>query len=519
MSVVQISRIQIRRGKKNDSGMPQLASGEMAWAVDSQELFIGNGSLTEGAPNIGNTKILTEHDSILDLVGQYRYRLNTTVSVNRSVQDRLDEGAVNARSFGVYPRGETAETSEVIEDRTLRLNAALSYLSENSLTDRAQLMLDAGEYEFNDSINIPSGCRLAGAGRDLTVLIFSNAASGIILGGPDVINNVEIRDLTIKADSLYKITESDPGEFTGMLLSEVKGSEFKNIKIIYPDGINTPPNDYSVAGIRLFESQFSDVSLNKNLFSNIEFQGLGIGVLALTSVSHNEFQHCLFKNSRVGAEFGTADLYVATNNTISHSTFDRIRRQAIIVSNGQRNMSQHNVFVNVGTDLTGTIPSTSIIEFRTPGNVSINDEFERSSLMSMSNLGVKYIPEISGNYTRESFDSEIINLVPATTPQLIARLALNQITEFTFKYLITGNDYTRGGTMAFVVNINDTAGQPVKILDEYDVNGAASDPDPIEFVALLTTQQDQKSVSLHYQNSSVNQFTLSYSYSIVGIDV
>ena len=61
MAVVQISRIQIRRGKKNaGTGLPQLASGEFGWAVDSQELFIGNGSVAEGAPYVGNTKLLSE---------------------------------------------------------------------------------------------------------------------------------------------------------------------------------------------------------------------------------------------------------------------------------------------------------------------------------------------------------------------------------------------------------------------------------------------------------------------------
>ena len=35
MAVVQISSIQVRRGQKNiGSGLPQLASGELGWAVD-----------------------------------------------------------------------------------------------------------------------------------------------------------------------------------------------------------------------------------------------------------------------------------------------------------------------------------------------------------------------------------------------------------------------------------------------------------------------------------------------------
>ena len=54
MAVVQISKIQIRRGRKNTgSGLPQLSSGELGWAIDSQELYIGNGAVAEGAPTVG----------------------------------------------------------------------------------------------------------------------------------------------------------------------------------------------------------------------------------------------------------------------------------------------------------------------------------------------------------------------------------------------------------------------------------------------------------------------------------
>lgn len=63
MAVVSISRIQQRRGRKySGTGLPQLASGELGWAIDSQELYIGNGSVAEGAPHVGNTRVLTELD-------------------------------------------------------------------------------------------------------------------------------------------------------------------------------------------------------------------------------------------------------------------------------------------------------------------------------------------------------------------------------------------------------------------------------------------------------------------------
>ena len=58
MAVVQISRIQHRRGKSDD--LPQLASAELGWSINNRKLYIGNGSTVEGAPTVGNTEILTE---------------------------------------------------------------------------------------------------------------------------------------------------------------------------------------------------------------------------------------------------------------------------------------------------------------------------------------------------------------------------------------------------------------------------------------------------------------------------
>ena len=112
MAVVQISRIQHRRGRKNQgSGLPQLASGEIGWAIDTQEVYIGNGAVSEGAPAVGNTKILTEADDLLDLAGQYAYKrgeIQTGVAlaspVERTVQDKLDD-IVNVRDFGALGDG------------------------------------------------------------------------------------------------------------------------------------------------------------------------------------------------------------------------------------------------------------------------------------------------------------------------------------------------------------------------------------------------------------------------------
>ena len=68
MAVIQISRIQHRRGLQSD--LPNLASAELGWSVDTRKLYIGNGTTEEGAPSLGKTEILTQY-SILDFESSF----------------------------------------------------------------------------------------------------------------------------------------------------------------------------------------------------------------------------------------------------------------------------------------------------------------------------------------------------------------------------------------------------------------------------------------------------------------
>lgn len=63
MAIVQISRITNRKGLQEN--LPQLAGAELGWSVDARRLYIGNGTLEEGAPVIGNTEILTEFSEVV----------------------------------------------------------------------------------------------------------------------------------------------------------------------------------------------------------------------------------------------------------------------------------------------------------------------------------------------------------------------------------------------------------------------------------------------------------------------
>ena len=41
MAVIEISKIQVRRGQENQTGVPPLDGGEFAWAADTENLYIG----------------------------------------------------------------------------------------------------------------------------------------------------------------------------------------------------------------------------------------------------------------------------------------------------------------------------------------------------------------------------------------------------------------------------------------------------------------------------------------------
>lgn len=76
MAVVEVAKLQVRSGLQEN--LPALDTGEFGWCVDTQRLFIGKGTLAEGAPEIGVTEVLTEY-SIASLLTSFD-NLNANVA-------------------------------------------------------------------------------------------------------------------------------------------------------------------------------------------------------------------------------------------------------------------------------------------------------------------------------------------------------------------------------------------------------------------------------------------------------
>lgn len=120
MAIVQISRIQIRRGLNQD--LPTLASAEMAWSIDTRQLYIGNGLLSEGAPTQGVTEILTEY-SILNFTNTLTANVAMLQANVNTIQNEIG-----------IPVSTTLYSPSGVVTTTTANNATISYtLSQGSI--------------------------------------------------------------------------------------------------------------------------------------------------------------------------------------------------------------------------------------------------------------------------------------------------------------------------------------------------------------------------------------------------
>ena len=217
MAIVQISQIQVRRGLNQD--LPQLASGELGWSLDSRQLYIGNGTTEEGAPEIGHTEILTEHSNFFGFISSYTfagteagYTSQTGASqltpVTRSLQTVLDE-EITVKDFGAVGDGVTDDTAAIT--RAIQ-EVYVSSLNGNHINVQRRLKFTAGTYNITSTLLIPPNCTIWGEGKNNSVISAVGVTpfiscdslfqTGGTLGHNAILpTSIKITDLTIKTTS------------------------------------------------------------------------------------------------------------------------------------------------------------------------------------------------------------------------------------------------------------------------------------------------------------------------------
>ena len=523
MAVVQISRIQVRRGQKNaGTGVPQLASGEFGWAVDARELYIGNGAVSEGSPQVGNTKVLTQYDNIFDLADAYTYRspdawMNTggvgATAITRTLQDRLDD-RVSGRAFGL-----TGETTQIA---TTKLQNAIDQLylndaNKGSIGSRVVLYLEAGEYIVDDTIYIPPYTNIVGAGSDKTVIrtstlnkpIFQTVNDSSTVGTPSSHASTttlnQPRDIHITGITL----ESTVVNYC-MILDSCKDSMFEDVKFkgnwSSGDAINN-----SDVGLQL-NNLSSTVETKNNSFKNCKFSNISYAVQSDWDTNNNNWHDCEFFDLGYGIGFGTnllsLDLTSGSgkntgprDNLMAHCYFHDIDRQAIWAKFGVKNFSEHNKFDLCGNSGSAdNVPSHSVIKFERPGNISKDDIFSRTAVLSYDASywdGVKYIPEIEGAVDASFGQVHVLNTITRTGIDTNPAIGIihqkrfrvpaeddvaNQ--RYDIDYVITSRNYDSFRSGILTINVNGIT-KTVTVEDNQNFTGTTSYQDAISFDVLI----------------------------------
>jgi hypothetical protein len=532
MAVVQISRIQVRRGQKNiGSGIPQLASGEIGWAVDTREMYIGNGSVAEGSPSVGNTKILTEFDNLFSVANTYIYKGESGVvatggvggtDIQRTLQDRLDD-RVSGKSFGL--------TGQSTQNATVKLQTAIDQLFLNAAlsgpSGRVTLHLEAGEYVIDDTITLPPYASIVGDGYDKTVIRTNTAITMLkTVNGSSTIGSPASREstTTLNQPTNIKISgvtfESTVAGSNGIELDCCKDSIFDNVRVKGPwanaDAIST---DKALIVNNLAQGSTVVASQN-NKFTNCKFDGYSYAVVSDWDSLCNTWSGCEFSSLGYGIAFGTnlvalnpdqfsSQNYGPFNNIIEKSKFYNVNKQAIWVKFGEWNRSVSNRFDLCGSDGGADYQATtSVIKFETNTNTSERDVFARTNVLGFTPgywTSFDYQPEIEGAVNSTLGDMHTVTITYTGIdgdgdPIYSKKFRLPAETDianqtFEIDYIITSSQYGshRSGTLSIVL---DGITKTVLVDDDYNFNGASADLylDKIYFDATIQTFNGEPSV-------------------------
>lgn len=525
MAVYQISKIQIRRGKANTGlGLPQLASGELGWAIDSQELFIGNGSVSEGAPAVGNTKILTTKDlssdngssnlvSILENIyksSDTSIQTGPTVS-NPSIRfltDMLDDN-VYTTSFGAVGDGVTNDTYSIqraIDQLFSNVNSRSFFNGPDNVKRRVTLRVPAGIYLITGTLFIPSYATIVGAGIDKTIFNYTGSTTAIqFISDPSTIDHnasnsvvkprhISIEGITIQSNSI-----------TGSLMNvtDVIDSTFRDIKLSsnWATGDDTPSN----IGISITSS-------NNLLFNNIVVVNHYYGIVVNNLVSNIDFNHGLISNTNYGIVLGYQLIDTqsgAVNIHISNFNFTDITKNGVISYIGSNNSISSCEFNNVGGD--NNDPTCPQLYFENPNVLCTDIKSDRTSVLSDASSSQSYIPEISGSgsYTSPAVSVELVQPTSFTPLfRLPLRTDVNgtfiDMVSYSIDYTFSGN-YFRRGTLTVSADSSD-----ICFSDDYTCSSTITDGIILEFTATIVNY----TIVISYKNFDTNSSSgrLTYSY-------
>ena len=416
MPIVSTSRIQHRRGKKTD--LPQLAAGELGWVVDEQRLFIGNGTVSDGAPAVGNTEIVTSGSSAFTSALSHTYKgyLGDSTPVGTSQQrttgSRLDD-YVSVKDFGATGDDSTADLTAIQN----AIDEIYKDTDKDDTRSRRVLFFPAGTYRINAALKIPPYAHLVGEGPDKTII--KNSGSNAVMVTMDDEGNVGVNIGNSSATTptqiqISNMTLRNTVAYGGVSLDRVTKAYFNNVKFQGSYASGGADNSNS-KGITVTEST-AVYSTTDVIFNQCQFTKFARLVDISDDSTHIRFHDCDFSTAYYGALLG-AEMDGSTAGSINgprdvhftSSSWSDIGQQAIYVKPtpgadtgvGPRNIiSQGNWYASTvanNFEGTGTFSEVPVIQYDNDECSSVMDFFERSDLRrSDGSSNLNAAPELQG---------------------------------------------------------------------------------------------------------------------------
>ena len=472
MAVIEIAKIQVRRGQENQTGIPALAGGEFAWAADTERLYIGL-RRDDGGSRDANVEILTENHlknffQVSFTTSTYIYRdgsASATLGISgitaengtndeivRTIQAKLDD-IVNVQDFGVYGNGADWDL------RRLQLTIDRLFLNtaRYNVDPAKKLYFPAGTYYITGTVYIPAYTNIIGDGMGKTVFVLTtntsamfktmdlrstNGTSGAITfdsGGfvsTGTAKFVQMSDLTLQYSIAATVTES-------MSLLSLDCADNSLIRNVEFKGNHTTGTGVSTTsgyvGLNLRGKTANGTHAN-SIIDNCSFDGLYSGVISNHDIKAITIQNSDFTTLVRGVTFnnpkdGTA-LVGPTFVKIDNNRFDLVEQEAIYVGSNLSNtgsyiISQNNFFERVGTyyndwgDI-GTA-TTAVISFLSDQNSSVNDHFRRALVHKQyinTPTTTYYRPLVDGRTTLDEVFVTTATIYPGNTATTFLRLPI-----------------------------------------------------------------------------------------------
>jgi hypothetical protein len=468
MAIIQISKIQHRRGVSTD--LPQLASAELGWSIDTRQLYIGNGTIEEGAPSLGNTEILTEHSDILSAVqtytlkgdaGGYRIRTGSTSAapITRTLQAKLDD-IIDVRDFGA--------TGDGVTDDTAAINRALYEVycrAPNNTLSRRSLYFPAGTYIITGGVvKVPTYANLIGDGSSKTYIVQTDGTQDCVLKTADSSQNIDSNlgsggsalpsNISLLGFTLYNTSAKPVAILT-------TASLIKFADVVFQGGQTNPASAGTISSVVLNSLSSPSVLPTSIIdFSQCGFVNCTYGLSVDDSnISDINFSSCVFVNLYQAIKLGelTALDPKPTGFRISNSLFDKIYSSAISTYSATTGIySINNRFKDVGNSFLGVEnPSYPVIHYRDDECYSIGDQFDRPDTDILDYPLIERGTTTGGprglNQGRQTIGSGVTVVLSNDTTGAIAQFtALNSQIEYT---ITRGTSY-RNGVIKVMSNLS-----------------------------------------------------------------